>query len=232
MDLNKIVKFDKYTWCAKIFPAVLSLIPLFIFQYFYLENLLFTQLKNIENYSIFIHLLIIALGLFVSSEVTRGFGKNLIEKLYFIRNNKFPTTQILLGKKKVISNQTLLNLKSKIEDELNLNLNSRGKEKILRINDAVNQIRSKVGYKHKILNNYNIAYGFFRNLTGGFIIYFLTTILLILFAYSNNILIFYGGILMAIVELIFLSFSWWILDNYGTKYAIQLFNLYLSEVTE
>jgi len=232
MKLEQIVNFDKYFWIARIFPAIITLIPFYIFQYFYLDNLILKELKNLERYSLLFHSLIIMISLYFAALITRSFGKDLIENFYFIKNNKLPTTQILLGKKKVFSNQTLTNLKNKIKSDFKIDLNSKGKEKLLRIKDAVDQIRIKVGYKHKILNQYNTEYGFFRNLTGGFIIYIPTTILLILFAYFNNKILFSIGITMLSVELIYLLFSWKILDNYGTKYAKQLFNLYISEVKE
>lgn len=229
MDLDKIIKFDKYTWRAKIFPTLLSLVPLFIFQYLYFENLIFKWFKGIENYSSVFHIILIGASLFISVEITRSFGKNLIEEYYFIRNNKFPSTQILLNKNKIFSQQFLKNIKSKIRKDFNLDINVKGKEKILRVKDAVNQIIAKVGYKHQILNNYNISYGFFRNLTGGFLIYLLSTLLLIGFSYFDNLIIFYASILLLLGEIIFLISSWRILNNHGTKYAKQLFNVYMSE---
>ena len=228
MAINEIFKFDKYFWVTRIIPIIILLIPFYIFQYNYLGNLVFSNLKILENYSTLFHSIVIVASLYFVSIINRGFGKDIIENFYFNKNNKLPTTQILMGVKKVISNQTLINLKNKIKTDFDISLNIRGHEMFLRINDAVDQIRNKVGYKHKILNQYNIEYGFFRNLTGGCIFYFLGAFILIVFAYPSNSTLFYSGISFLAIGLIYMVFSWRILDNHGTKYAKQLFSLYIG----
>ena len=232
MALEDIIKFDKYFWIARFFPALIVLVPFFIFQYFYLNNLIFEQLSILESYSALFHSIVMIIIIYISSILVRGFGKDLIEKFYFIRNNKFPTTVMLLGKKKEVSNQQLTNIKSKIKNEFKLDINNKSsqKEKISRIKDAVEQIITKVGYTNKILNQYNTEYGFFRNLTGGTIIFILTDILLISFSIvykDSNILIISLSLLVGC--LIYLVLSWHILDSYGTKYAKKLFNEYLQK---
>ena len=230
MTLNEIIKFDKYFWIARVFPALITSIPFIFFQYIYLDNLFFDKLTLLEQYSVAWHSLITLLIVYLSSILVRAFGKDLIEKFYFIKNNKLPTTQILNGEKELMSKEELNNLRKRIKVDFNLNLTSNcfKKEKALRIKGAVKQILYRVGHENKILNQYNMEYGFFRNLAGGFIIYFPITFLLLLFSYSNNLPLFYLSIGMLIIELIYIGFSWYILDNYGTKYAEQLFSLYLS----
>jgi hypothetical protein len=231
MVLNDIIKFDKYFWIARFFPALIVSLPFFVFQYVYLDNLFLNQLKLLENYSIILHSFIVILIIYLASILVGGFGKELIEKIYFIRNNKFPTIQFLLGNKEM-SNQQLNNLKNKIKKDFKIDLQQRcnQKEKLLRIKDSVNQIIAKVGYDNKILNQYNLEYGFFRNITGGLIIFFITDLLLLGFSflYKNSLISILSLSLLAI-GLIYLAFSWYILDCYGTKYAGKLFNEYLKQ---
>lgn len=231
MELKDPTSFDKYFWIARVFPSIIALIPFFIVQYLYFDNLIFIQLKNIENYSPILHAIILFLAIYVASVLVRGLGKDLIENLYFIRNNKFPTTQILLGTKRVVSQEQLTLLKSKIKRDFKINLTGkcRHDELLLRINDAVDKIRVRVGYESKILNQYNLEYGFFRNLTGGLIIFFLTDLLLIRFSkiYANPA-IFRISLVMLLIGALFAIFSRVILDSCGTKYAKQLFSEYLA----
>jgi len=224
------IKFDKYFWIARFFPAIISLIPLFLFQYLYFDNLIFKQLKILEGYSVFFHSVFVLVAIYIVSIVVRGFGKDLIEYHYFIKNNKLPTTQILIGKKKEISVQELKNIKDKIKQDFNIDLNKKcsKREKILRINDSVNRIRAKVGYNNKILNQYNMEYGFFRNQIGGLVIFFLTDGLLMMFSHIyGDLIVFKLSVMMLLFSIIYIIFSWYILDNYGSKYAKQLFNEYM-----
>lgn len=73
-----------------------------------------------------------------------------------------------------------------------------------------------------------MEYGFFRNLAGGMIFFILVDLLLMFFAYLHNdsdVIIL--SILLLILSIIYLIPSWYILDNYGTKYAKQLFDEYM-----
>lgn len=234
MGIDKILKSDKYTFFARFLPTIISLIPFFVFQYFFLDNLIFDNLNALNKYSTILHSFVIVIAIYISSIITRGFGKDLIEKFYFIKNNKFPTTQILLGKKEIMSKQQFKLLKEKIKKDFNIDLISKcsKNEKLMRIKDSVKRILYKVGHENKILNQYNAEYGFFRNLAGGFLIYFLITLLLIIFSYSDNIILFKVSLALLVIEITFMISSWFILDNYGTKYAEQLFSLYLNEVQE
>jgi len=230
MQLNDFIKFDKYFWIARFFPAAISLIPFFVFQYLYFDNLIFAQLKILENYSWVFHIVIVVLLMYVVSALIRGFGKDLVEYRYFIKNNRLPTTQILLGNKKVISEQQLTLLRLKIKRDFEIILIDRRKdcEMLLRINDAVDKIRVKVGYDNTILNQYNIEYGFLRNLTGGLLIFFIADVLLIWFSrIYNNQPVFTLSSIMFLAGVLFAIFSRHILENYGIKYAKQLFNEYL-----
>ena len=175
MEIKDIQKFNNYFWIGRVFPAIICLIPFFFFQYFYLGNLILTQLKIIESYPLSLNFILFSLSIYTSSILVRVLGKNFIEYLYFAKNHRFPTTQIILGKNTSISKQKVDNIKNKIKKDFKIDLYGKveHKELLLRINDAVDQIRAKVGYNNKILNQYNAEYGFFRNLTGGMIIYFL-----------------------------------------------------------
>jgi len=229
MKLNDFIKFDKYFWIARFFPALIISTPFFVFQYFFLGNLALEKITLLASNPTLFHSIVIILVIYVSSTLVRGFGKDLIEKFYFIRNHKFPTTQILWGKKLVISKQQLMNLKLKIKEDFSIDLiqKTAQKEKLLRIKDSVDLIIVKVGHGNKILNQYSMEYGFFRNLTGGLVIYFLMTFLLLFFSYSRNPLGVIYAICFFFFGIVYLPFSWFVLDNYATKYAKKLFSEYL-----
>lgn len=163
--LEKIIdKFDQYTREARIFPAVIALSP------FYLLFLSFVDFSSHIDTYIKIPLAFIlysALAYFFA-EITRNLGKAL-ETETFGEEMFFPTTELLLHSDKTFSHDKKERIYSKIKKDFGIDLLTESQEKNdkndarKRIREAVGQIRQKLG-NGRLLLQYNIRYGFWRNL--------------------------------------------------------------------
>ncbi|MEO0510588.1 MAG: hypothetical protein AAF065_12090 [Verrucomicrobiota bacterium] len=106
------------------------------------------------------------------TSLVREMGKSLVEKLIFKNGLRFPTTEMLLWKTRLISKPQKEMLHRKILEDFEIELYDAEAERDdelearLRARDAVSAIRHHVG-DGKFTLQYNIRYGFWRNLVGG-----------------------------------------------------------------
>lgn len=225
---------DKYFWIARILPATIALIPLFILQYFYFNNIIYQGLLNLEETPFLIIFIINLLFLYLASQIIRFFGKDIFEAIIFKKGLKFPTTELLLFSNNGLTDETKKEIRSKIGSVFNLKLPTKTAELSnendarKRINELIGRVRKKIGYENKILNNYNIEYGFWRNVIGGMPIFIISCILILFFSHSNNMSLFYLTIISLGISFLLIIFSGSILNNYGKKYATELFNEFMG----
>jgi hypothetical protein len=224
--------FDKYAFKALYIPAIIIAIPLMVLS----SVLNIDELKEIFKYAD--KFLIVGnfglnmIAIIFLTHVVRTMGKYLIEYPLFQNGLRFPTTEMLLWKTKLISKEMKTNLHEKIKKDFNLKLpvldeelNDNSEARLL-ARDAVNQIRSYVG-NEKRTKQYNIYYGLFRNLTGGLPLGLIFTILALIFVDGHIAKIilwtYLGGILFyALIAIPLLRMT-------GKHYAQYLFTEYLTK---
>lgn len=162
---EKIINnFDKYSREARMFPAILSLIPLYLL---FLSFIDFSS--SIDTYletSLGFVLCLVLVYFF--AEMTRNLGKGLENKVF--RNGmSFPTTELLLHSNDTYSQDKKKKIYDKIKKEFGIILSTKSEESIdtkearRKIKEAIGLIRQKLG-NGRLLMNYNIRYGFWRNL--------------------------------------------------------------------
>lgn len=232
MKIAKI--FDKYELRAQYFPAILASTPAFIVIFILKKKSWFPSphsgmsLTLMENFGLSI------VGFFFLMQLQRFLAKYCLEKKLFGDTTKLPTAQILLFHDGTFSREMKVNIRKKVLLDFNIDLPGEEREKVDKqetgrlINEAVALIRTMVKDGRQCIN-YNIQYGFFRNLIAGFFI------ALPLSLFSMTVCIIYpSNIGMALSLFIAISFTVLflarkvILTNLAGTYAKNLFIEYLS----
>lgn len=230
--MNKIKWWDEYEIKARYIPTFLSVIPIVHLSILFLGGAFWIELVKSISWMLIItnlslsFILMIALVQFQSS-----LGKIWIEESIFGKGGEqFPTTNILLYGGGIVSKERKEQLRNKISDTYGCIFSSENEEKNnpsnarLQAREAVGYVRKKVG--HGIMTiQYNIRYGFFRNLIAG-------SIWAIIGSFGCSIMYFIEGnwkplILFIIYTLIFLTlyiFKKTILEKLAFSYADALFN--------
>jgi len=229
------MKVDTYYFKARLFPTVITSIPLFVFVTQVLNPLYGESLKTVYDILPMLTSLGIYAGIvFLSVQINRFVSKEIFQGFFFKEDINMPTTNYLLWsnvffavdikraiKEKILSsfNITLLNPVEEQQDDL------RARSLIVH---AVSQIKNKLR-GNAVLFQHNIEYGFVRNLIGGSLIAILFSIATIIYA------IIYGdgtlrntGIILLIIYSLPIIFSKMLITKYGRYYAKVLYEQFMS----
>lgn len=172
---HDIPKFwDEYEIKARYIPCFISVIPLVHFLVMLLGHSFWEEVVTEISWMVVITDISFSLVLMLSLiQLQTAIGKHIIEKSVFGRNGEyFPTNDILLLSSGFYSKEKKLELRKKIETHFNTKFpedelvnieNSR-----LFVREINGQIRRLVG-KGIMTYQYNIRYGFLRNIIGGFV---------------------------------------------------------------
>ncbi len=226
--------FDKYTREARFYPAVATLPPFILLNYFYLQTHLsgfVTILLGLVVGEVSISIVFI----FILMEANRFISKMILEKHYFHDELMMPTTNFLLFKDGTYSEDQKNRIRKKIYEDFAITLPSQHEENAdersarQKITEAVSQVRAKMKGGRLILQH-NIHYGAARNLIGGAFIGLTVSLLDMVFFLTLS-----PNHPAAIVSLVFVLFygalialSKYILSAQGKSYARVLFQEYLS----
>lgn len=223
------MKFDQYYLYARISPALLTAIPLILFNHFYINTELSGFLHTVSSAhwvaEISMPLAFILFLVFIS----RSISKMIIENNLYDGETKMPTTNILLYENDFYSTEYKNKIHKKIFDNFDIKLLSLTEEITdevdarRRIVEAVSHIREKVK-GGRLLLQHNIEYGFFRNLIGGSVIAFIFCIFstfFFYFIYRSSLAMVLSAIGLAIYGLMLL-FNKKILNRLGYLYAKRL----------
>ena len=192
MNINT-KKNDKYTKYARIYPAVVAMLLPSMALTHYLYNLeIFKELfKQISDSWEFVILFIPSALIFSSigylaRDFFRSISKILFQYPLFKEDETYmPTTDLLIYKKSSYSSTYIDKIMDHIEKDLGLKLKRKEEQSLNEIEtrkeiaNAVQLIRNKTR-GDKILLQYNIEFGFCRNLMGGLAVSLIFTILLII----------------------------------------------------
>lgn len=222
--------FDKYSREARLFPAILDCLPVYILVISFID--LFPDINT--YFKLFLGLAISSVFAYLASDLVRNVGKALEEKV-FGNEMSFPTTELLLHSNDRFSNDKKRKIYEKIKKDFNITLSTvhqEGtdiKEARKKIKEAIGLIRQRLG-DGRLLLKYNIRYGFWRNLcaaasfaVGGSIAVFLVLITVV---HSPT----YAILSLTISP--FYLFLWIksenILKYFGYQYAEQFYLEYLT----
>lgn len=153
MDITKI--FDRYSISARLIPSAIIVIMWWLT---YTPDF-FSLFQENQILGLIWKALMAVIIWYTFSEVIRQTWR-IIERLVYWWREKFPTALFLLWKKSLFDKKIEKQIKDKIKSEFDLN---RRSEDFKRVSDIISLIRKKV-WNGKLLLNYNIRYGFFRNL--------------------------------------------------------------------
>jgi len=235
--VDKIKLWDQYEIKARYIPAFLSVIPIVHFLILFIDMRFWQEL--IGNISWMLVIANLSLSLLVMLTITQfqsSLGKIWIEDSIFGKGgDRFPTTNMLLYNEGLISKDRKNLLRKKIFEKSDCKFSSENEEKDepenarLQAREAVGQVRSKVGHGIKTIQ-YNIRYGFFRNLIAGAVWACIGSLGCSILYYTQSrwepmsLFIAYFAAFAALY-----SFRKTILERLAYNYADNLFNEFLSQ---
>lgn len=232
-----ILFMTEYEKKARLYPTLLSaavpgilvlwcvwtIVP----QYFTAIPFIYRVLSMIGCAGIFI-----AACSFFGREVCRRMSKCLFQSWLFKEDEtEMPTTDLLIYEKSIFSTQQIDNIRNKICTDFTISIPPKDQqvesvELRKTITDAVRQIREKTR-ANAILLDYNIRYGFCRNLLGGLSIGILFTFALIVTVFFNIIPLSIAPVIWALIlQLTLLGGAFFQLKGIAKEYAKQLYNVY------
>jgi hypothetical protein len=228
------IKLDEYEQKARLYPAILTLPPFLLLNYYYLQ-FLFGDFIFATLGIIFGEVSLATILMYFLMEINRFISKMLLEKTRFNNELIMPTTDFLLHKDTTYSHEHKNKIREKMSQEFQICWLSRTEENRnefsarQQIVERVSRIRAKMKDGRLILKH-NIHYGFARNLIGGsYVALLMSTIAFGLFMMvaPNQI--------AALISFIFvLSYGTlivlrnFILSELGKNYARVLFQEYLA----
>lgn len=222
--------FNKYIIQARIFPAILCTIPIFIFQYSFLNQEVLTLLQYLENLRFVGDITISIALIYFVSQTNRFIAKTFFEK----DEIHMPTTDFLLYSNLEYSHEYKQIIYKKLQDEFNLQLptekeqNENELNARKRIAESMSLARKKVDLG-KILLQHNIEYGFWRNFIGGTIFAILFSGLDIYFSFlQSNKTILTISTMLLFIYLIILFSNKFITNKVGKIYAKVLIQEYME----
>ena len=226
---------SKYELKARIFPAVITILPILIFSHFYLYRVIPELLNSIILTKIIGDVSVAAVLLYFVTQLSRFISKKYLQDNLFRNELYFPTTNYLLFSDKKYTYGFKDKIRNKIKNDFGIILlnakqeNNDTEEARRKINEAIGLIRAKIK-SGRLLLQHNIEYGFVRNLIGGTLISFPFSIFssLFFFTQKNKELMITSAVLVLFYGII--GFSQIIVLRYfASNYADVLFNEYLSE---
>ena len=228
---------SEYTLKARIFPAILTSLPLIV-----LINATFDsqvhQWLNSDDYAALFGKGTLAIAIvFALSQFNRFVAAEVFERLISKDETNFPTTRLLLPNNDKLSDTTRKAIGKKVNQDFGQELPSSvtpSKESKARrqISDIVRMMRERTR-GHKLLLQHNIEYGFARNLIGA-----CPLVLLVsganIYLYKQHVFDAFpvwgyrASIAYSIAAVGMMVLSKVILDRYGIRYARVLFQAYLD----
>ncbi len=223
--------FDDYNLKARVYPSLIALAPFFLLAYILIKNQAgLNIIASLASSS-----LITMLLLFFISDIVRNLGKFLESKV-FGNELYFPTTEILLHINTYLTAEKRLKIYDKIRSDFQFSLATEVEEKNnenlarQKIKEAVGLVRQKVT-NGRLLLQFNIRYGFWRNLIGASLFscaFCIVDLVIFLLFYTSFASSFIALILFLFYLSIFL-FRKLLLKFFGFQYAEQLFLEYLTK---
>lgn len=235
--MDKFKSWDEYEIKARYIPAFLSVIPIVHFLILFVGMSFWHELiGNISWMLVIANLSLSLIVMLAIAQLQSTLGKIWIEESIFGKDGgRFPTTNMLLYNEGLISKDRKDLLRTKISEMSDCTFSSEKEEKDdpenarLQTREAVGHVRSKVGHGVKTIQ-YNIRYGFFRNLIAGAAWCCIGSLGCSILYYSHSkwepmsLFLIYFAAFAALY-----TFRKTILERLAYNYADTLFNEFLSQ---
>lgn len=224
------MKFDSYDNFARILPAFISVLPIIILYFLFLESEYGELIARLGAVKWIGALTFGSAFAYLSANVSRLIGKAIESKLY-ADGLYLPTTNLLTDKNQQLSPSYKLRLRARIKAEFAVDLSGSATSDIgdrRRINEAVGFIRSKFRTNPMVLQR-NMQFGFVKNLIGGSLSVGLPASMVVLaFALStgSQAELWLSVFLLVVYALPVLSMRY-LMDFSGDQYARTLYEEYL-----
>lgn len=215
---------DVYEIRARYLPAIIAALPMIILSTFIKREIWISLFSNAKTFLVVENISLSLIAVLFLINVQRGLAKHLFENRVFKSGKDFPTTTMLLLTDSYLSVEMKNKIRKKIESKFTLHLFTLAEEQEnleeakKTIRDAVNLIRKQVGKGDKTLQ-YNIHYGFSRNLIAGSVFALPFSILNVYLFGTQNIAGVCVSLALAIFFLIALIFNKTILTHFANAYA-------------
>lgn len=227
---------NPYYMKARLFPTVLTSIPVILIYNLFISPLYQPKLENIySGLPVITDVILSSAIVFLLVQINRLISKEVFQKWYFIDELEMPTTTFLLKKDETLPDT----IKTLIENKINIKFRidlltlpdeiTDGKKARKTIAIAISQIRNLLR-ANAILLQHNIEYGFVRNLLGGSLLALIISLTMLIFSYCklDTVSIFLWAVLTAIYSIPVLLSKFLIL-RFGEYYAKILFEQFISE---
>lgn len=215
---------DVYEIRARYIPAIIAALPAIILSAFIKRDVWISLFSNAKCFLVVENISLSLIAVLFLIHVQRGIAKHVFENLIFKSGKEFPTTTMLLLSDTYLSAEMKTKIRKKIETTFGIHLLTLEKEQEnleeakKTIRDAVNLIRKQVKNGDKTLQ-YNIHYGFSRNLIAGSLFALpLSALNAFLFGMQNKAG-FYISTALAVFFLATLIFNRIILTHFANAYA-------------
>ncbi|MGX5690353.1 hypothetical protein [Arcticibacter tournemirensis] len=220
---------------ARLFPSLLTSIPMLVFVNATIIKLYHTELFSIMEILPLLSSLGLSVALvFLLTQINRVLSKEIFQRFYFQEETNMPTTNFLLWSDSFFEKQIKEKLHYKIESKFGVQLMTAQDEQHdvyshrKRIVAAVSLIRNSLR-SDRLLLQHNIEYGFFRNLLGGCVIALLFALTITVYSYiSGNKVLLVTGTFFLVIYLAPILLSKKILLVFGRNYAKILLEQFLS----
>ncbi len=164
--------FDTYSIPARVFPSVLSAIPVFVLLFFLSGDVELRELgKFLLSLKFYGGITLGLVGLYSYAQIIR-FVSKLLEEAHFIRRSGFPSTYLMTYADSTYSKAYKDKYRTKVKHDFDIDLlDETGEaqnpdEAKKRLAEATKQVILKV-QKGQLVFKHNVWYGFIRNLIGG-----------------------------------------------------------------
>lgn len=219
--------FSQYYITARLFPTIIGLVPVFIFQYVFLDNIL--DIKSFIS-PVLIDISLSSVILYTFNQYFVRIPSKIFENLIFKNQLYFPATNFLMYSNREYSSNFKDEIRKSVKKDFSIELPNKyfeNKHEIdarKRIKEIVNLIINKVRDGHLVLQHC-AEYGFVRNLWGSSITGIIGSILIICYSNNGNLINHIGVALLILYSLYFLI-GFFIIRYFSYLYAKRLIGEY------
>jgi len=219
---------------ARYVPAIITALPMIVFSGFVKEEIWISVFRNIGWFLVVENISFSMITVVFLIHAQRGIAKHMFEERIFDSGKKFPATRMLLLSDTHLSETMKMKVREKIKKDFGITLRTKDDEQDnmdearKSIRDAVGLIRKQVGDGDKTLQ-YNIHYGFTRNLIGGATFSVPCALICTIFsALQKNVPVLIVSIAMLTGFALIIMMSRSIMTHFGNVYAECLLTEYLT----
>ncbi len=223
----------KYYLNARLFPTLLTCVPLLVLANFFLINNASQLVPLSMLFQVLINIGISGALVFLMVQINRLLAKEIFQRIYFQDELKMPTVNQLMGHDLTLEESIKSTIRGRIQQYYSIVLleyeNERDEELRARklIATCLSQARNDLR-DNSLLLQHNIEYGFIRNLIGGSLLAFIFSIGTVFYSITiESRPLQFTGVILALIYLIILLASRSLINYYGKAYAKIFFEQFL-----